>query len=80
MMDKNLVDNGMFSFYLSREDPKSSELVLGGYNPDHFTGEIEWLPVVRKGYWEVALDSISFGDSKINVNKATAVVDTGILS
>ena len=48
LMDKHLVDNGMFSFFLSREDPKSSELVLGGYNPDHFTGDITWLPVVRK--------------------------------
>ncbi|GBF89553.1 hypothetical protein Rsub_02271 [Raphidocelis subcapitata] len=50
----------VFSFWLNR-DPASQdggELVLGGVDPDHFTGERTWVPVTREGYWQFNMDSI----------------------
>ena len=28
------------------------EIVFGGTNPAHYTGDITWTPITRKGYWQ----------------------------
>merc|ERR1712070_382089 len=57
------------------------ELVIGGVNPDHYTGDFDYVPVQesvpgRTGYWEVKLDGLT-----INNQSATtctkAIVDSG---
>ena len=77
MFAQKLVDDHVFAFYLSRETPHGSELTLGGYNPERFTGDINWHPVVRKGYWEVDMEQVKLGDVSIPLDKSTAVIDTG---
>ncbi|XP_047697166.1 cathepsin E isoform X2 [Prionailurus viverrinus] len=58
MMAQNLVDIPMFSVYMS-SDPESgvgSELIFGGYDHSHFSGNLNWVPVTKQGYWQIALD------------------------
>jgi hypothetical protein len=56
MLDQKLVKEPVFSFWFNRnatEKEKGGELVLGGVDPKHFTGEHTYTPVTRKGYWQV---------------------------
>ncbi|XP_039083371.1 cathepsin E isoform X3 [Hyaena hyaena] len=58
MMAQNLVDIPMFSVYMS-SDPEGgggSELIFGGYDHSHFSGNLNWVPVTKQGYWQIALD------------------------
>ena len=76
MMAQGLVDEGVFAFYLSKGGSDGSEMVLGGYNPDHFVGDIAWLPVVQKGYWEVQMEGFKMGNFEMQLD-STAAIDTG---
>ncbi|KAJ1949519.1 aspartic proteinase precursor [Linderina macrospora] len=61
MVNKKPLDSPVFSFYLSdTKNGDAGELVLGGYNSAHFAGELQWANVIRKGYWEIALEAATF--------------------
>jgi hypothetical protein len=76
---KKLSEN-VFAFYLGSGGAKG-ELVLGGVDPDHYTGDFSYSPVVETapgkfGYWALAMDDVKIGhDSVSNVRKA--IVDSG---
>jgi hypothetical protein len=38
---------------VSELDPEQGEAVFGGVDEKHFKGKIEYVPVRRRGYWEV---------------------------
>ena len=44
MVEQGLVPEPVFSFWLNRNNPKGpgGELVLGGVDPSHYTGEHVW--------------------------------------
>ncbi|KAI9593118.1 endopeptidase [Syncephalis fuscata] len=79
MMDKNLIDEPVFSFWLNdvKNGGEGGELVFGGKNPDHYTGDIHYAPVIRKGYWEVKLEKVSFGGEDAGLDPVGAAIDTG---
>ena len=60
-------------FYLSTisftlRDPNDSnggKLVLGGSDESLYTGEMNYIPLTRLGYWQVAMDSISVAGDKV---------------
>lgn len=86
LISQKLVKDPIFSFYLAKtpakqsvtsdEDPIGGSLVFGGMEKDRFEGPMTYAPVVRKGYWEVSLDSFGIGGQDIGV-KGTAAIDTG---
>jgi hypothetical protein len=57
MVKQGLVKDPVFSFWLNRNpnEEQGGELVFGGVDPAHFKGEHTYLPVTRKGYWQVGL-------------------------
>lgn len=32
------------------------EIFFGGTNPEHYTGEVTYIPVTRQAYWQFAVD------------------------
>jgi saccharopepsin len=75
-----LIDDKTFAFYLgdaNKGDDIGGETVFGGYDSAHYTGKVTWLPVRRRGYWEVGLDSFSFGNETLELENTGAAIDTG---
>ena len=58
MIEQGLVEDPVFSFWLSRNPDASQggEITFGGADPDRYTGEISWAPVTRKAYWQFKVD------------------------
>ncbi|KAJ1965088.1 aspartic proteinase precursor [Dipsacomyces acuminosporus] len=79
MVSRKLVDEPVFSFYLSdnTKGDAEGEMILGGVNKDRFAGDIQWANVRRKGYWEVDLEGVQFGDDEIQLTNVGAAIDTG---
>ena len=70
----------VFAFYLGH-DGAAGELVLGGVNPAHFTGEFKYVPVIptatnKFGYWEIALDNITIAGKSVS-SAHRAIIDSG---
>lgn len=79
MVHQKLISEPMFSFFLKRAADGSANggsLVFGGVEEQYYEGSIKYAPVVRKGYWEVSLDSFSVGGNDLGI-KGTAAIDTG---
>lgn len=79
MLDQGLLDEPVFSFYLSdtNDESSESEAVFGGVNTDHYTGKLTKIPLRRKAYWEVDLDAITFGDDTAEMDDTGVILDTG---
>jgi len=78
---QNLIAQGkivdqQFAFYLGNSDGPTGELILGGYDTNHFTGSLVWVPVTSETYWETQLDSFEINGQAVT-GTLTAVVDTG---
>ena len=74
-----MITDKTFAFYLgdANKGDEGGEAVFGGYDENHYTGKITWLPVRRRGYWEVSLDSFSFGNETLELENTGAAIDTG---
>lgn len=79
MVEQGLLDAPVFAFYLNRneEEGTESEVVFGGVDKKHYTGDMVKLPVRRKAYWEVSLDAIKFGNDTASMSNTGAILDTG---
>jgi len=81
MMEQGLVEAPIFSFWLNRDPDgkEGGELTLGGSDPDHYSGDMTYVPVDREGYWEITMDSMSTeADGTVGCEgSCTAIVDTG---
>lgn len=55
MVKQGLVKEPVFSFWLNRnlKEESGGELVFGGVDPKHYKGKHSYVPVTRKGYWQV---------------------------
>jgi len=76
---KALVESGqlekpVFAFYLGNKQP--GELLFGGVDPQHYTGEFSFVPLSSESYWEVALDDVTLGSESVSSTRS-AIVDSG---
>lgn len=74
MIDRKLLDEPVFAFRLGSSDEDGGECIFGGVDKDAYTGKITYLPVRRKGYWEVELESITFGKDTLELEDTGAAV------
>jgi saccharopepsin len=79
MVNQKAVDEPVFAFYLgdTNDEGDESEVVFGGVDKSRYEGKINYIPLRRKAYWEVDLDSISYGDQVAELEKTGAILDTG---
>jgi len=79
MMDQKLVPEPVFSFYIDRNtsDSTGGELLLGGTDPAHYTGDFTYVPVTREGYWQFNMDSVKSNGGQFCSGGCQAIADTG---
>ena len=71
MIEQGVVEAPVFSFYLNRnpDAEMGGEMVLGGSDPNYYTGDFTYVPVQREGYWEIAMeDMASNGKERMFLN------------
>lgn len=76
------ISEPQFAFYFS-DDDSDSELYIGGYNPKHTNGSINWFSLYKPMsaiYFEITIDSIMIGGNIVdsNVNALLHSVTTSI--
>ncbi|KAF3902852.1 Saccharopepsin [Arthrobotrys entomopaga] len=77
MVNQKLVDEPVFAFYIAPEGT-DSEVIFGGIDESHYKGDMTWIPLRRKAYWEVSFDALSFGDETVEFGEEWgAILDTG---
>lgn len=74
LVDQGVLESPVISFYLGNN--KDGEMVVGGIDSAHYTGDITWVPVVQEWYWQTDLSFISAGGKTI-VHDVFGVIDTG---
>lgn len=80
MVAQKLVPEPVFSFWMNwnATDENGGELLLGGVDPDYYTGEFNYVPVTRKGYWQFKMDQVMINNEPMFcVDGCQAIADTG---
>jgi saccharopepsin len=77
MLDQKLLDEPVFSFRLGSSEEDGGEAIFGGIDSDAYTGKLDYVPLRRKGYWEVELEKIGFGKEELDLENTGAAIDTG---
>lgn len=69
IVKQGLVEENKFSFYLGTTDGEAGELVLGGSNPEKYTGDIAYVPLKETPgygytYWSIQLEGFAVKGTK----------------
>lgn len=77
MIKQKLLDEPIFSFRIGSSESDGGECIFGGVDESAYSGKIAYVPVRRKGYWEVELEKVGFGDEELELEGTGAAIDTG---
>ncbi|XP_069495851.1 pepsin A-like isoform X1 [Ambystoma mexicanum] len=78
MWSQGLLSQDLFSVYLSANGASGSVVIFGGYDTSYYTGNLNWVPLSSKGYWQINMDSVTMNGNVIACNGGCqAIVDTG---
>lgn len=77
MLAQGLLDEPVFAFRLGSSEEDGGECTLGGVDKAAYSGKIQYIPIRRKGYWELELDKITFGEQELELEGTGAAIDTG---
>merc|ERR1711988_1694513 len=77
MIDQKLISEPVFAFYLQEDASQQGELVFGGIDQNHYTGDLVDVPLISESYWEVSLDAMKFGGSPVISSPQKAIIDSG---
>lgn len=76
MIDQKLISESVFAFYLPDDAAQQGELVFGGVDKSHYSGDLVNVPLISETYWEVSLDAMTFAGSSVVTNQK-AIIDSG---
>jgi len=80
LMAQGLVDQKMFAFWLARNTTgmMGGELTLGGYDKTLFKGDLKYVPLAQKNYWQIKMDAVNFEYRNMcGEQGCKAIVDSG---
>ncbi|BEI82521.1 hypothetical protein CcaverHIS002_0303890 [Cutaneotrichosporon cavernicola] len=77
MLNQKLLDEPVFGFRLGDGDGDGGECTIGGIDSEGYTGKIHYIPVRRRGYWEIELEAVKFGKDTLELENTGAAIDTG---
>lgn len=60
-----------------RNGGTGGEYLFGAIDSTKYTGELTYVPVTRQGYWQVAMDDVTFAGESLGVDASQGIVDTG---
>uniref|UniRef100_A0A4W5JZR5 renin n=1 Tax=Hucho hucho TaxID=62062 RepID=A0A4W5JZR5_9TELE len=80
IMSQHVLKEEVFSVYYSK-DPMhkpGGELVMGGTDPEYYTGTFNYMGTSEAGKWEVNMKGVTVGEEMLFCKEGcTAVIDTG---
>jgi phytepsin len=77
LVSQGLVAAPVFSFWLNKASSgQGGELVLGGSDPNHYTGSFTYVPLTNQTYWMFNVDSMAIDGSTVCTN-CHAIADSG---
>ncbi|KAM3872252.1 pepsin A-like [Diretmus argenteus] len=78
MVKQNAVSQPFFSVYLSGNVEKGSEVIFGGVDSSHYTGQVTWIPLTSETYWQIKMDSVIVNGQTVACSGGCqAIIDTG---
>eukprot|EP01116_Phalansterium_solitarium_P006078 TRINITY_DN18391_c0_g1_i1.p1 TRINITY_DN18391_c0_g1~~TRINITY_DN18391_c0_g1_i1.p1 ORF type:complete len:482 (+),score=209.72 TRINITY_DN18391_c0_g1_i1:26-1447(+) len=82
LLAQNLVSDPVFGVWLNRNqnDTNGGELTLGGTDPAHYTGTIQYVPLSDQDYWRFLMDDIKVNGQSAGFCSSApckAIADTG---
>lgn len=82
MVSQGLVSSPVFGFYLDRDETGKlgGELLLGGTDPTHYQGQLQYVGLTSETYWAFQIDGISIGgqtSSNYCSGGCPGIADTG---
>ncbi|CAN8001822.1 unnamed protein product [Ixodes pacificus] len=80
MVAQGVAAKPVFSVFLDRNasDPAGGEVLFGGIDESHYTGNISYVPVSKRGYWQVHMDGTRVGNNgSFCSGGCEAILDTG---
>ncbi|XP_029166527.1 lysosomal aspartic protease-like isoform X2 [Nylanderia fulva] len=82
IIHQGLVSIPIFSFYLNKDIPDNvgGELILGGTDPAHYKGELTYVPVTKKGFWQFNMNKITIFNFTLCKDDCQAIAGTGTSS
>ena len=80
LVNSNNLEKNEFAFYLGTGGA-DGELVIGGVDPNHYTGDFNTVDVVdtvpgKRGYWALDMDDVKISGSSVT-SARKAIVDSG---
>ncbi|XP_068194523.1 pepsin A-like [Antennarius striatus] len=78
MISQKLVEQPLFSVYLSSDAQQGSEVIFGGIDGNHYTGQVTWIPLTSATYWQIKMDRVSINGQTVACSGGCqAIIDTG---
>lgn len=75
LVQSGQLPESVFAFYLGGNSP--GELVIGGVDPDHYTGEFVNVPLTSETYWQVELKDVTLAGQGHFTSVHNAIIDSG---
>jgi len=78
LWNQQLIPQNLFGVYLTSDESLAGELTLGGTDPAHYTGQLEYVNLTSATYWETKLGYVRLGTDTTNyASTSTVILDTG---
>lgn len=77
MANEGLIAEPVFAFYLTDKDGTAGELDFGGADKNHYSGSLQYVPLVSEDYWSLTLEGIKIGNKSIRTWSNEGIIDSG---